>query len=672
MASFRTPSRLPLRDHLLATAAFGGLTALWFRPVIADINTRIVGSATGDHITFLWNLWWMRYVLSHDGLSFFQTPFLLHPFGANLTLHTHTALPVFIAALAGPRSLLASQNLIVLGHVFLNFLCAYLLAFQLTRRSISAALAAVVFAWSPFVSARLAGHFNLLGAWVVPLACWAILAARAGNGWWRGAIAGGAIAVAAYVDYYLFVYIGGFALIAFGSSYVALSVRPRGRLSVRRRIAVALAIVAVIELNVMVALRALGIDVLHVGGAPITIRELHNPATAAWLLLAAAAAVRWCPPMVLRLRERGERVGAGVAVAAAITCLGLISPVLMGAIALWRAGSYTTTSYLPRSGPDGVDAVTFLLGNPYSAFWGHRVLAWYRSLGIQPIEACAWLPLSALVLAVVALRDWRASSTVRFWALTGGVFGVWSLGPWLVAAGHRSPLLLPQFAARYVPIVSNARIPGRAIIVVYLALALIAAVGFERLASRGGRRRVLAWALAMACVIELAPATPEMYTPVVPPLYGVLQGVAGAGAVCELPLGMRDGFGEVGRFDAQVLLNQTFHERPIVGGFVARLPPRIVSDYGRLPVLGTLLRLSGGVAIDDRERTVDRKEAARQLAAEGVRFVVLNRDTASPELSAFVEERIALREIARDEHRTVYEVHSTAAAWNRTSGIPAR
>ena len=69
---------------------------------------------------------------------------------------------------------------------------------------------------------------------------------------------------------------------------------------------------------------------------------------------------------------------------------------------------------------------------------------------------------------------------------------------------------------------------------------------------------------------------------------------------------------------------------------------------------------------------MDRKEAASQLAAEGVRFVVLNRDTASPELSAFVEQRIALRQLARDEHRTVYEVDSDAAAWNRTAGVPAR
>ena len=53
----------------------------------------------------------MRYVLHHPGLSFFTSPYLFHPFGADLTLHTHTALPAFIAAIAGPSSLIASQNI---------------------------------------------------------------------------------------------------------------------------------------------------------------------------------------------------------------------------------------------------------------------------------------------------------------------------------------------------------------------------------------------------------------------------------------------------------------------------------------------------------------------------------------------------------------------------------
>ena len=113
----------------------------------------------------------MGYVLHHPGYSFFFTPFLFHPFGVDLTLHTHTALPAFAAALFGPGSLVASQNVLIIVHVWLNFLCAYALAYRLTRHTPGALVAALVFGASPFVAARLTGHFGLIAAWVVPLVC---------------------------------------------------------------------------------------------------------------------------------------------------------------------------------------------------------------------------------------------------------------------------------------------------------------------------------------------------------------------------------------------------------------------------------------------------------------------------------------------------------------------
>ena len=50
-------------------------------------------------------------------------------------------------------------------------------------------------------------------------------------------------------------------------------------------------------------------------------------------------------------------------------------------------------------------------------------------------------------------------------------------------------------------------------------------------------------------------------------LYDVLARQTGPGSVCELPIGLRDGFGELGRLDMRVLYYQTLHGRPITGGF---------------------------------------------------------------------------------------------------------
>lgn len=647
-----------VRDHLLALLVFASATALWLLPLVTHFDTHIPGNA-GDNITFVWNVWWMRYVLTHDGLSFLHTSFLLHPFGANLTLNTHTAVPTLLAAIAGPASLIAAENCIVVAHVLLNFVCAYALGYRTTRRPTAALVAGLVFGWSPFVSARLGGHFNLLAAWVVPLSCLAAFAARGRGGLLPGVALGGALALTAYVDYYLFIFVVVLVLLAIVPSCFTVATSPRTRSPWRRRVAVTLVTVAALEILFIVGVRTLNVSVIQLAAWRVTVRGWSNPITFAWLTLIAAAFIAWFPRVAVRPGRADERPSGKTMTAVALTFIPLMAPLAVSAAALWRAGDYATQHYRPRSGPGGIDAVTLLLGNPFSAFWGERVLAWYSELRINSIESCGWIPLSPLILACVAAFAWRRNRVIRYWIAAAGFFTVWSLGPWLVAAGHRTPLILPEFVIRYVPIVSNARMPGRGMVVVYLALAVLAAIAFDRLLSQGGRKRTLAWCLLIASVIELAPSAPALFSPSVSPVYGVLKAAAGTGAVCELPLGLRDGFGEVGTFDPAVLFNQTVHERPIVGGFVARLPPGIAEAYRKLPVVGTLLRLSEGEAIAFEER-VDPGTSARQLAAQGIRFLVLNRDLASPELSTFVDTSIALRVIARDDHRTVYEVDSVA------------
>lgn len=671
MPVLRHSTASAVRVHVFALAAFAGMTALWLLPLVTHFETHLVGGGAGDNVTFLWDLWWMRYSLNHHGVSFFQTAFLLFPFGANLTLHTHTALPSFLAALAGPQSLIAAQNLIVVGHLYLNFVCAYALAFQITKRFTAAFLGAIVFGWSPFMSAHLVGHFNLIAGWVLPLAVSLMLMARRTNRAFARAALGAAIAATAYVDYYLFIFVAAITALAVGQSFVRLSILPNVRTRFRTRLSMAIVSVVLVEAAFIAIVRLLRADVLYVAGARVTIRELHNPITLGWVMLVASAVIRWWPRVTAHIRPAGERIHVVVVLAAAATALVALVPVLLGASALWRAGDYATQHYRPRSAPGGVDALTFVLGNPFSALWGDRVLTWYQKLGINPVEGGAWLPLCAVALAYAGSFSERTDTT-RFWKITGGLFVLWSLGPWLLAMGIQTPILLPQFAARYIPIVSNARIPGRGMIAAYLALAVLAPLGFSRLASQGGRRRTAAWVLAAGCILELIPSRPAIYEPAVPSVYASIKNAAGVGAVCELPLGLRDGFGEVGTFDEQVLVNQTFYERPLVGGFLARLPPSTASKYRRLPVLGKLLRLSGDSFRGDVAPDVSATDAAQQLASLGVRFLVLNRDLASAELSAFVQHGIALRELGRDEHRTVYEVDSDTATWNGASGVAAR
>src|SRR6266852_3722863 len=114
--------------HLAAAGAFAAFAVAWSCPLAWHLSTHLPGPGTGDNVDFLWNFWWMRTALA-SGLNFFHTTYVFVPKGADLTLHTHTALPAFLGAtvLRG-LPVVAAQNLTILAALFLNGFCAYLLA----------------------------------------------------------------------------------------------------------------------------------------------------------------------------------------------------------------------------------------------------------------------------------------------------------------------------------------------------------------------------------------------------------------------------------------------------------------------------------------------------------------------------------------------------------------
>jgi hypothetical protein len=219
---------------------------------------------------------------------------------------------------------------------------------------------------------------------------------------------------------------------------------------------------------------------------------------------------------------------------------------------------------------------------------------------------------------------------------------------------------MPAVFLRFVPIVANARIPGRAMVVVYLAIAMLAAIGFERLVAGGRASRIIAGCLFATLMVECIPARPPLYAPDLPSKYVALHDAAPTGAVCELPLGLRDGFGETGSLDEAVLLHQTIHERPIVGGFVARLPPSIARTYDTMPVIRSLLRLSSGRSASEEDARLTAAEAAAKLASAGIAYVVLDLRRATPELVRYVQSGIDLRSLGEEDGRMFYQVAHVA------------
>ena len=166
-------------------------------------------------------------------------------------------------------------------------------------------------------------------------------------------------------------------------------------------------------------------------------------------------------------------------------------------------------------------------------------------MGIDVIESGAWLGVVALVLAVYTVRRRWSDPAVRQWAGVGAVFFVWALGSLVHAAGRNMAMIAPEFMLRYVPLAANARMPGRAMVVVYLAIGMLAAIG-----AAGWRSELRRPALAMSVVavlvfVDFLVAPFPLAAVDCPAIYQTLHDRPERGTLAELPLGLGDGFGPV-------------------------------------------------------------------------------------------------------------------------------
>ena len=106
-------------------------------------------------------------------------------------------------------------------------------------------------------------------------------------------------------------------------------------------------------------------------------------------------------------------------------------------------------------------------------------------------------------LALAGYPLWSKRQIEAFWSANGLIFFVLSLGPYLHVAGRETPIPLPYLALyHFLPLFRIARGVSRFDVMVMLSLALLAALGLQRLVASlpEARRRILALAaIALVC-----------------------------------------------------------------------------------------------------------------------------------------------------------------------------
>ena len=652
-SKFRIPNS-KLLPHAAPLAFFAALTVVWSWPLARHLSDSIPGGP-GDNFSFVWNLWWMRYVRATPDLQFFRTNFLFFPFGTTIANHPHTALPAFIAATALKGvSLAAAQNVMLLACVFLNMAGAYALAWTLTRHRRGAVLAGIVFGLSPYFSAHLLGHFDLMAGWVLPFFALPFHLAVQRRSTPAAIAAGLVLAAATYTAYYYVVYIALFAAAYTLAAAKAITLSRHQGLPTTRALRAALGgliTLAMLALVLAAWIAVTGGAAWQIGRMSVSLRQAHNPLSLMWLALLAAALCALRPTVAFNrdapLIGPAIRAGAWIAVVFAIAC----APIIVQAVQLVRRGEYVTQTYFWRSAPRGVDLMGPLVGHPRHPLTRTISQSAFKAMHADYIESVAWIGIAPVLLLIAGSRT-PASADSRVWWSVAAVFALWAAGPFLTIAGFDTGLWLPEALARYLPFVENARVPGRAMVGVYLALGILIAITVSR--SSGALRWPALQRLAIAAVVFEYFAAPVPLTRLDdPPSYRALA-AAPPGAVCEVPFGIGDGLGGAGSQDRTVLFYATIHAHPLAGGYIGRMPADAERRYEALPVTSELLRLSRRAGEHaDGPRPVP--GLAQDAAAGPCRYLIVNRDAASEQLQAYVR-TLPVELMASDAKRDVYRL----------------
>ena len=633
--------------HLAALLLFAALSVFMTWPLASQLQTHLPGHL-GDNVVFLWNFWLLRQALADPDVAFFTTDAVFHPIGTSLILHTHSLLNALPGATLFSRlTPIAALNLTVLIAGALNGFSAYLLTFRLTTDRAASLLAGGFFAASPLFTAHLLGHFNYYTAWPLVLFVIALWHARETKQWRAACLAGGLLAAVAYADYYYFVYAMVLALLLCAQRASGLDVvpyQPR-----RTRLDAVLLGVAATAGAIAAAVHVSGGGVWYVGGTRVSLTSGINVRA-----VAAAALVWW----LWRRRRLTAAFTGGegawpeygrVLLVMCGTCAALMAPLIGHALALWRAGQYVSQGTVWRSVHPGLDPAALVLGNPFNTLWGESVRGLHAALGLNLNVDPVWLGVAPIVL-IVTRRAWMPQAVAREWLLIAAVFAVWALGPYLNVSGIATGLPLPQIMLRYVPVASNARVPGHAMLLVCLGVAVLLACAISRMSL--SRRRAVVGLGALLVLLDFTSIPVATTQLAMPALYDRLA-ARPPGAVLDVPFGILDGSGPEGHFDPRALYFQTGHGKPITGGYVSRLSPGVRQAFEQSALMRHLMRLSAGQPSDE---TVDPARAVEELRSRWkVRYLVLHDETAPAAVRLFIEQ-LPLRLVEQEQGRRLYAV----------------
>jgi hypothetical protein len=200
--------------------------------------------------------------------------------------------------------------------------------------------------------------------------------------------------------------------------------------------------------------------------------------------------------------------------------------------------------------------------------FSHLTKGFWMNLQGNTSESSVYMGLSVLVLLVYAWirRKSVQGQSLRLWYLLILVFFAASLGPKLHVWGKHVPIpFMPyQLLETVFPLFKISGVPARLMIVVMLCAAVVSAMGLGLLFQKSRNTRIAAAILLVFMFVEFLPFTMKPFRGEIPQWVRVLKDLPGDGGVVD-----------AGHDPYRAMYYQTVHNKPLWGGFVARIPVQL-------------------------------------------------------------------------------------------------
>ncbi|MCB0210386.1 MAG: hypothetical protein KDJ52_13700 [Anaerolineae bacterium] len=583
--------------HLYPMLGYSLISVIATWPLVTHLRGWVPG--LGDWGQNLWALWWTRQALLVEGRQPFFTNYLFYPEGVTLLFHPLDlsdgllALPLY--GLFGGD---VTYNLMILLSFVLGGYGMYLLALYLTHHRAAAFIAGLIFTLSPYHFLRVdLGHLNLSTLQWMPFYILFLLKFLERGDKRAAVLAVFFLVFTALNSWYYVVYCGLFSLAAVfwpGRKRLAVS-RQQSAVSGQRSAA-----------------------------------KVHS----SFFILHSSFFIRI----------------AAVLIAAIILLLPLLLPMfrLLGSTTLIGAHNPLRHS---------ADLLSFFVPGPPStwASWFEDIWIAYAAQNREPGASAYW-GYSVVALSLMGLLDkrWRPQS---WWWLTLVVgFTVLALGPQLQIDGQVFDISLPyHWLATLIPIFAITGIPGRFVVMTSLALAVLAAYGAASLSATTSRQSpsvrshssffILHSSFFILILLEFL-SIPLRLTPTdVNAFYHTLAADQTQYAVIDI------------KWDANFLMHaQTVHHKPLIGGWLARLPQEQAAYLDESTLDKAFVRLllgDEGAGLTDPAAIKAAIQTA--LVEREVRYIIDHNNAAGP----WLQEAFGWPVVFEDDDVVVYGVNGS-------------